>query len=419
MKIYSIQVSLVLIILVISACHEHTHSDSHTHGETDRDHETELKSTFVTLTTDQCNSIDLRLGRIENRNLTSGFKASGYLIVPNQNRASVTSLYSGVVDKLFVMPGSQVSKGMNIASIVNPQFIQLQEEYLALEPKIALAEAEYSRQQELVRGNAGALKNLQAAEAETKGLRVRKAALEKQLQLMGIQTGDLSSSNLVTQISVKTPIGGSVSSVMVNLGAHVDTEIPIAEIVDNSQLHLDLYVYEKDLPLVRKNQSIDFILTNQPGRNYTAEVFSVGTTFEKETKATAVHCVVQGDKQGLVDGMSVTAQLNTSNTHVPALPAEAIVTHEGIDFVFIKTGQKDASKAHHDADNDRGNTAGQQKMEKNQIVFQRVPVKKGVSEFGFVEVRPLTSLPDDTEFVIGGAFFLMAKMMNAGEAHMH
>jgi cobalt-zinc-cadmium efflux system membrane fusion protein len=80
-------------------------------------------------------------------------------------------LYGGVIKTLNVQIGDYVKKGQVIATIANPQFIQLQEEYLTIGSKITFAEQEVQRQNELNAGNAGALKNLQNATAELNTLR--------------------------------------------------------------------------------------------------------------------------------------------------------------------------------------------------------------------------------------------------------
>lgn len=390
------------LAFLMPACQQHKEGDGHSHGEEtahDSDEggevghdEHEENTTTVSLRPEQMKSIDLQLDAIQQKSLTAGFKANGFLKVPNQNKAAITSFYEGIVQNLPVMPGSAVGKGQAIAVITNPQLIPMQEEFLTLASRIELAEAEYKRQQELTNGNAGALKNLQAAEAELKSLRIRRASLEQQLRLMGVATANLSHENLISQLTVKSPIAGSVGKVLVNIGSHVDASTPIAEVVDNSSLHLDLFVYEKDLTLIRKGQSIHFILTNQPGKSYTAEVFSIGTSFENESKAVAVHAIVQGDKRGLIDGMSVTGQIGTAKTDVPTLPNEAFVNQDGMDYVFVQT---------------------------DETAFQKIPVKKGPSELGYTEVTLLGEVPEGAKFVVKGAFFLLAKMTNAGEVHAH
>lgn len=401
--------------LLLSACQEksqdqgHDSAFSHSHGPSTSTGETVHEETTVGLTVDQMKSIDLHVGPLELRNLMSSIKANGLLNVPSQNKASVNSLYAGIVEKIHVRPGSAVSVGQAIAQLISPDILSLQEEYLALAPKMIMAQADLQRQKELIAGQAGAIKNQQAAEATLEGLRIRRAALGRQLTLMGIGIDKLNTENLSSRIVVRSPIRGTIGNIMVNIGSHVGTNTMIADVIDNSQLHLDLFVYEKDLPHIKKGQSLTFILTNQPGHSYQAEVFSIGTTFENETKAIAVHCVVKGTIQGLIEGMSVTAQLNVSDERMPALPSEAIVNHDGQDYVFhVIKGDHTHTQDGHDHDHTS-----------DDFLFERIPVKKGASELGYTGVTPLTEIPADARFVTKGGFFLLAKMTNSGEAHQH
>ena len=151
----------------------------------------------------------------------------------------------GVIKSILVQTGNSVSKGQTIATISNNSFITMQEEFLSISSKTDLAQLEFARQKELQQGNAGALKNLQSADAELKTLKARKASLQKQLELIGINTNSLTSENIQSVVNISSPINGTISNVLVNIGSYVDANNPIAEIVDNSQLHLDLYVYEK------------------------------------------------------------------------------------------------------------------------------------------------------------------------------
>jgi membrane fusion protein, heavy metal efflux system len=42
-----------------------------------------------------------------------------------------------------------------------------------------------------------------------------------------------------------------------------------------------------------------------------------------------------------------------------------------------------------------------------------------VTSVGYTEITPLKELPSNARIVTKGAFFLIAKMTNAGEAHEH
>jgi multidrug efflux pump subunit AcrA (membrane-fusion protein) len=113
------------------------------------------------------------------------------------------------------------------------------------------------------------------------------------------------------------------------LGSPVDVSTPIAEIVNNSQLHLDLFIYEKDLPALKAAQTIHFTLTNNPGVEYDAKIYSIGTAFAAESKTIPVHAVVKGDKTGLIEGMNITALISIGDAVLPAVPSDAIVNSRG------------------------------------------------------------------------------------------
>ncbi|HQW92063.1 MAG: efflux RND transporter periplasmic adaptor subunit [Chitinophagaceae bacterium] len=349
----------------------------------------------ATLTAEQLKTIGIEFGKIEQKQLTASLKTNGVLKVPNQNKAGINSVYSGIIRSLLVQPGNIVSKGQMIASIANPEFIQVQGDYLGINSRIVLAEQEYSRQKELNAGNAGALKNLQAAEAELKALRTRRSSLQQQIQLMGINPASLSNGKLVSVLSVRSPISGVVSNVHVKMGSYVDVTTVIAEVVDNSQLHLDLFVYEKDLPKLKNKQTIHFTVTNNPGKEYDAEIFSLGSSFENESKAVSVHAMVKGDKTGLIDGMNITANISLDKATLPAIPTEAIINFQGQDYIFIV---------------DRVDT------KTNTTHFRRIPVVKGTSDVGYSEITLLKEIPAGAKVVTKGSFFILAKQTNT-EGH--
>lgn len=342
------------------------------------------------LTSEQIKTIGIVLGAVERKELTHSVKANGILTVPNNNKAFVTSLSSGVIKTLLVQPGSYVNEGQTIATIVNPQLIQAQQQLQQVNTQIALTETEVERQRQLVQGNAAPLKRLQQAESELATLKTQKEGLEKQLSAVG------ASKTFSSTLAIKAPISGTVSKVSSQLGSNVDVSTPVAEIVNNSQLHLDLYVYEKDLPNLKPNQTIHFTLTNNPGREYDAQIYSIGTAFEKDSKTVPVHARVSGDKTGLIDGMNITALVSLDRSTVPAVPVDAIVTYQGQDYVFaVKGTDKDGTQ------------------------FERIPVAKGTMDIGYAEVTLLKPLPADAKIVIKGAFFVLAKMTNSEGGDHH
>ncbi len=391
---------LISVFIFVSCNSKHANTNEpQEKKEAEKEVPEQTMSNTVTLTSEQLKTIGIQYGTIENKQLTAVLKASGVLSVPNNNKANATSLYGGVVKTLNIQVGSSVHKGQVIATIANPQFIQLQEEYLTTASDITLAEQEQVRQKELSAGNAGALKNLQQAEAKLQTLRTRRASIQQQLQLMGINPATVNNGNLRSALSVSSPINGTISNVFSKIGSYVDVSSPVAEIVDNSQLHVDLNVFEKDLPLLKTGQIIHFNITNNPSKEYDAQIFSIGSAFESNTKTIPIHAAVKGTKTGLIDGMNITALVSLNNVTSPAVPNDAIVSHEGKDYIFI-VNEKKVSK-----DSSR----------KDEVIFEMVPVLKGTSDLGYTAVTLESELPSNAQIVTKGAFFILAKMTNTEE----
>ncbi len=359
------------------------------------------ESGLIEISEEQMKAVGITTDTLEYKDLTATVKVNGVLAVPNQNKALVTSVTNGVIRTLNIQPGDFVNKGQVIATIINPDVAPIQQQLQITNAQISMALIEQSRQQELVAGNAAPLKNLQRVNTELATLRATKSGLQQQLRTMGIS---YSGGAINTTLRVLAPISGTVSEVTAQIGSNVDASTPIAHIVNNSQLHLDIFVYEKDLPKIKEKQTIHFTLTNLQGKEYDAEIYSVGAAFANDSKTIPVHAVVKGDKTGLIDGMNITAIISTGNAAVPAVPSEAIITNAGEDYIFIVSQQPKK---------DAGNKENVKSLKS--VQFEKIRISKGTSDVGYTEIIPVSPLPPNAAIVTKGAFFVLAKMTNKGE----
>lgn len=402
-------IPLVLISILLTSCGKKEASEGKAPEKTEQKEQAheEAPQTIASLTEEQMKSVGVALGNVEMKELTSTIKANGLLSVPNSNKATITSLYGGIIKTINIQVGSIVKKGQVIATIANPEYIQLQEDYLTTNSRITYAEQEYRRQRELFDNDAGAKKNLQSADAELKTLRTKRASLLKQLQMMGISPGKVSNGNMKSGLVITAPISGTISSITAQIGSYVDISSPVATVIDNGSIHLDLQVFEKDLPKMRVGQIVHFKLTNNPETEYDARIYSIGSSFENESKTISMHCEVIGNKSGLIDGMNITGIVSLDKSTTPAVPTEAIVEADGKYYVFIQTDKK-AEEEHDEKGNPHPKT----------LNFEKIEVVKGTSDMGYTAITPVGNIPDNAKIVVKGAFFVNAKLVNSGE-HEH
>lgn len=391
-----ILVNLILFSLFNCKSNENdTKNHEHLPENTVEEEHEESSESKVQITQQQMKEVGMKLGKVEQKQLTSTINAYGTLRVPNTNKATVAALFGGIIKTLNIQEGSYVKKGQTIATVSNPDYILIQEQYLTVLSQITLAEQEFSRQKELFDNDAGAKKNLQNSSASLKMFRTQKASLVRQLQMMGINPAKISNASLKNGIAIIAPISGTVSSISAEIGSYVDIASPVAQIIDNGSLHLDLQVFEKDLSQIKVGQIVNFTLTNNPTIYYEAKVFSIGSSFIDQSKTIAVHCNVIGNKSGLIDGMNISGNLNLADVFTPAVPNEAIVEADSKFYIFIKTEK-----------NDKG------------YEFEKIEIVKGTSNMGYTAITPVKAINNDTEILVKGAFFAQAKLANIGD-HSH
>lgn len=390
--------SLVWLISCSDTTENHQPESAQEVGKSEVQNEGE----FVTLTPEQAKTINIEFVRMQRKELSNSIRASGILKVPNQNKAFVSPLVNGVVRSLNVEIGSYVKKGAPVATIYNPDLLNIQQQYQQLNIEIGLSETEVARQQELVEGNAAPLKNLQNARTNLEVQKNRRTSLRNQLTEMGASL-DLSS-NLI----IRAPISGTVSEVSAQIGSSVSPGNPIAEIVNNSQMHLDLFVYEKDLPKLKLNQTIHFIITNNATKEYDATIFSIGSAFENDSKTIRVHADIEGDKTGLINGMNVSALISLDTSNLLAVPSDAIVSENGKDYIFVVINKVTSGS----------DGKGLQKQDGEVIVLRKIPVVKGTTSIGYSAITLLKEVPEDSQVVTKGAFFILGMLTNT-EDHAH
>jgi len=397
----SYQIFGIVFFALLCACRQPDKAQEETKGKTE--HIEEHSTVFLSAA--QIKMAGIEMGPIEMKNLTASLSVTGTLAVPSQNKAFVTSLVNGTLRNLFVQPGDDVRKGQAIGTIANTELSAIQQQLIAVTAQVKFASQEVARQRELVAGNAAPLKNLQRAETEWQALQVQQEALKRQLEVLGVSARN----PIAATLTITAPVSGTISEIDAQIGSPINASSPIAQIINNSELHLDLFVYEKDLLKVAVGQTIHFTLTNNPGKEYDAIIYSIGTAFVNETKAVPVHARVINDKSGLIEGMGVTARISIGEGIYPAVPDAALANDGGNDYIFLvdKEVHAHTNETNHDESN-----------EEQGMRFKRVQVIKGTSDVGYTEIKPIVELDPKAKIVTKGSFFLMAKMTNSGE-HEH
>lgn len=384
--------------------------------EATEEHDEEKSETEVALTEVQAKTIGIETGSIEMKNLNTIIKANGYTAVPPQNRADVSTLIGGVVKDIFVLEGTFVTKGKTLATIQNLEVSEMQEEYQSAIASIEYLEQEFKRQKTLTDENVNPRKAFQEVKSKLASERAKAQAAKNKLQALNV-----SPNGSTSLVPIVAPISGYVGKISITKGAFAETGVTLFEVVDNTQMHLDLNVFEKDLGKISIGQEVDFVLTNQSNKSIKGKIFGINKSFSNESKTVAVHAKITSSTKDLISGMYVAANINISNQTVPALPKDAVVRNGDKYFIYIQeegeheeAPKKEAEEHGHK----KGETHKKGEEQHKEIHYKAVEVAVGTTDLGYTEVKLIEKIPSDAKIVIKGAYYLLAQSKGGGE-HEH
>ncbi len=257
---------------------------------TEKETEVATEENVVNLTDAQLQNATLEIGNFEKRNVSSTLKVSGIIDVPPQNLISISMPLGGYLKSTKLLPGMHVSKGEILATMEDQQYIQLQQDYLITKSKLNFAQQEYERQKELNQSKASSDKVFQLAESDYKNLRITLSALGEKLKLIYVNPNKLTESNLSKSINIYSPINGFVSKVNVNIGKNVNPSDVLFELIDPSDIHLNLKVFEKDVTKLYIGQKLFAYSNNQPEIKHGCEIILISKDLSAEDHTAEVHC---------------------------------------------------------------------------------------------------------------------------------
>ncbi len=267
------------------------------------------------------------------------------------------------------------------------QYIQLQQEYLSTLAKLNYAEKEYQRQKELNQSQASSDKVFQMAEADFKNLKITKSALAEKLRLININPNSLSENTISKSVNIYSPIDGFVSKVNVNIGKYVSPTDVLFELINPTDIHLNLKVFEKDINKLFIGQQVYAYSNSNPTERHEAKIILISQNISDNEHSAEVHCHFEKYDKKLLPGMYMNAEIELKNAAQLSIQKEAIVNFEDKDYVFVK-------KSNHQ--------------------YEMTEVVLGISEKGFTAITN-PEIFKDKEIVIKGAYTLLMQLKNKAD----
>ena len=371
---------IIILSIFFSACNSSQ--------KTNETKQANANENSVSLTAGQMKIAGIQTGTAEVKTISSVLKVNGAIDVPPQNMVSISFPLGGYLKSTKLLPGMHISKGEVLAVLEDPQYIQLQQDYLMAKAKLSFSEADFNRQKELNATKANSDKTFQQAKADYESQKVLVKSLSEKLQLIGINPTTLNEDNLSRSVNVYSPINGFVSAVDVNIGRYVSPTDVLFELVNPEDVHLNLTVFEKDVNKLSIGQKVIAYANQNADKKYEAEIILVSRNLDAN-RAAEVHCHFKKYDKELLPGMFMNAEINVQSNDALTVPEEALVRWQNKNYVFTDVGNNN---------------------------FDLTEVQTGVSDNGNVEIiTPNREEWSSKKIITRNAYAALMKMKNSAE----
>ncbi len=385
---------LITTIILFTSCKkekDHNKNDGYQNETTKSEDSHEDED--ITVTTAQFESSKMQLGKLSKQDFPEVVKTTGMIDAPPQSIEIISSFYGGYIKKSNLLIGDIVRKGQAVVTIENPEFVDMQQNYLEVKEEIGYLKSEFERQKTLYSEKITSEKNYLKAASNYKRKKATLNGLRKKLKMLNINLSNVEQGNMTSTITLYSSINGSISKINVNKGTHISPADEIMEIINIDHIHIELKVFEKDAMKIKKGQEIRFKIPEVSDEYYDAEVHLVGKSIETDSRTVKVHGHLHHKTKNRFDiGMFVDAEIETVSNKSMALPETAFI-EEGEHKVVLKL----------------------EKQENGTYIFEPIEVKVGKTYKGFTEILSDNIKETDTVLTKGGYSLVGAE----GGGHSH
>jgi cobalt-zinc-cadmium efflux system membrane fusion protein len=288
--------------------------------------------TNVTMNASQMKNAGIIIGAPKEEVIGATISVTGSVEIPPQNKTAITFPFGGFVKSVAVLDGMTVKKGQVLLSLEDPALIQLQQDYLAELSQLEFFKQDYDRQKSLGEKQVNSSKTVQQAKANymhslavTKGLKMK-------LQMASISPAKVENGDLQRLVTIRAPFDGIITKMNAANGQYAAAQDILLEIIDLKHCHIELFVFEKDIPSLVIGQKVTFQLNNQPNFK-TATIYLIGREIGTD-RMVKVHCHLDNEDDKLLPGTFINATIKLSQQKQLTVPNDAVVKLNQKDVVF-------------------------------------------------------------------------------------
>ena len=277
----------------------------------------ELQSGSVMVDETRRQTIGVKTGEVIRAPFAVPIRLQGEVSYDQTRLIDISLRFDGWIGELNAdFEGKPLRKGDILFTVYSPELLSLQEEYL----------------ETLKRGRNSAGEQRMALIA----------ASRKRLILWGLNTAQITwlekQGKAQDYVPIFAPSDGVVIDKHIVSGSAFKRGQALLRLADLSALWIETFAYERDLPLIESGMKASIRITNQPWREFVAEVMQVDPFLQDHTRTARVRLAVDNRDGQLQPGLFAQVTLHADFGEMLLIPEDAVLVSGEKRIVFLDMG---------------------------------------------------------------------------------
>lgn len=278
----------------------------------------------VQLSADQMQSIGVKTGTVEYKQLSDDIRATGTVDIDERLVSYVQVRFPGYIRKVFADATYQyVKKGEPLFTIYSPDLVATQQEYL------------------LARQNQKAM-SASGVEDVAAGAASLSNAAEQRLQQWDIPASEIAklkeTGKSSSDLTIDSPVSGYITERNALPNMYVEPSVHLYTVADLSRVWVNAQVFQDDVGRLKPGDNAAITVDAYPGRNFSGHIEDILPQVDMTTRTVRVRLAIGNPGIKLKPGMFVNVDLKSALGRQLVVPASAVFQTGTRQLVFIDHG---------------------------------------------------------------------------------
>ncbi len=278
----------------------------------------------VQLTPERMQSIGVKMGTVEYKQLSDDIRATGTVDINERLLSYVQVRFPGYIRQVFANATYQyVRKGEPLFTIYSPDLVATQQEYL------------------LARENQKTL-STSTVDGVAAGAESLSTAAEQRLEQWEVPQSEIAklkeTGKPITDLTINSPVSGYITERNALPNMYAEPSTKLYTVADLSRVWVYAQIFQSEVGRVKPGDVAQITVDSYPSRTFSGQIEEVLPQVDMATRTVRVRLAMANPGLKLKPGMFVNVDLKTSLGRQLVVPASAVFQSGTRQLVFLNHG---------------------------------------------------------------------------------